>query len=425
MNYFEKYTFINFQNAEKCWKKLKNSFHSKHTQGVEFFSIFQNLLRLADFPVVRGLFKFSFVSKLCLVFRVFLSPQVRFPESGEPVMDASHEVSVSQAEVVCVAPRKKPRAPRAPSHIWTNEETGVFLSLMQGNETTIGYFNRMKLHKMPRTKANEEIASLMKDKGYDVNYDNKWKALLHAYRLVEDHNSQSGNGVLKDGPWHDEMAVIMGDKASTRPKSLVGSGLPPQPRGISPVSTISSAGAADVDVDSDDSDSTMSQSSFSTPTTPTTTKPGPSSSSRDRSAGEKSTPRPQKRTRVEMVDEDGEASHFERRLGLLGGEVDDAGTCACGEGTSSVNAGASKGHSQVSVQASKAKKNSKRVRASRARSSQILDWANKYSQEQKAIEEKKLALAEQHHADRMRQQQIKSRLLERLVSVLEKRAEDT
>ena len=74
----------------------------------------------------------------------------------------------------------------------------------------------------------EEIASLMKEKGYDVtavNCDNKWKALLHAYRLVEDHNSQSGNGVLKDGPWHDEMAVIMGDKASTRPKSLVGSGL--------------------------------------------------------------------------------------------------------------------------------------------------------------------------------------------------------
>ena len=226
----------------------------------------------------------------------------------------------------------------------------------------------------------EEIASLMKEKGYDVtavNCDNKWKALLHAYRLVEDHNSQSGNGVLKDGPWHDEMAVIMGDKASTRPKSLVGSGLPPPPRGNSPVSPTSSAGAADVDVDSDDSDSTTSRSSFSTPTTPTTPKPGPSkatSSSRDRSAGEKSTPRPQKRTRVKMVDDDGEASDFERGLGLLGGEVDDAGTRACGGGTSSVNAGTSKGHSQVSVQASKAKKNSKRARASRARSSEVLHW---------------------------------------------------
>ena len=135
-------------------------------------------------------------------------------------------------------------------------------------------------------------------------------------------------------------------------------------------------------------------------------------------------PHPQKRTRVEMVDNDGEASDFERGLGLLGGEVDDVGARACGEATSSFNTAASKGHSQVSVQALKAKKNSKRVRASRARSSEILDWANKYSQEQKAIEEKKLALAEQHHADRMRQQQIKSGLLETLVSVLEKRAED-
>ena len=91
---------------------------------------------------------------------------------------------------------------------------------------------------------------------------------------------------------------------------------------------------------------------------------------------------------MKMVDDDGEASDFERGLGLLGGEVDDAGTRACGGGTSSVNAGTSKGHSQVSVQVSKAKKNSKRARASRARSSEVLHWANKYSQEQKAMEEK-------------------------------------
>ena len=51
-------------------------------------------------------------------------------------------LSPADVEVVCVAPKKKPRAP---SHIWTDEETGVFLSPMPGNETTIGYFNRMKL----------------------------------------------------------------------------------------------------------------------------------------------------------------------------------------------------------------------------------------------------------------------------------------
>ena len=29
----------------------------------------------------------------------------------------------------------------APGYIWMDEETGVFLSLMQGDKTTIGYFN--------------------------------------------------------------------------------------------------------------------------------------------------------------------------------------------------------------------------------------------------------------------------------------------
>ena len=59
----------------------------------------------------------------------------------------------------------------APGYIWMDEETGVFLSLMQGDKTTIGYFNWMKLKnkknkkkKMPRAKAidHEEIAGLMK-----------------------------------------------------------------------------------------------------------------------------------------------------------------------------------------------------------------------------------------------------------------------
>ena len=74
-------------------------------------------------------------------------------------------LSPADAEVVCVAPKKKPRAP---SHIWPDEETDVFLSLMQGDEMTIGYFNRMKLKKMPRTKATEEIAGLMRAKGFSV-----------------------------------------------------------------------------------------------------------------------------------------------------------------------------------------------------------------------------------------------------------------
>ena len=85
-------------------------------------------------------------------------------------MDVEPTVCLSPADVdiICVAPKKKVSAP---SHIWTDKETGVFLSLMQGDETTIGYFNRMKQKrfsqkKMPRTKAMEEIVGLMRAKGY-------------------------------------------------------------------------------------------------------------------------------------------------------------------------------------------------------------------------------------------------------------------
>ena len=44
-------------------------------------------------------------------------------------------LSPADVDVVCVARKKTLRAPRAPSHIWTDEETIVFLSLMQGDET--------------------------------------------------------------------------------------------------------------------------------------------------------------------------------------------------------------------------------------------------------------------------------------------------
>ena len=59
-------------------------------------------------------------------------------------MDVEPTVCLSPADVdvVCVPTKKKARAL---SHIWTDEDAGVFLSLMQGDETTIGYFNRMKL----------------------------------------------------------------------------------------------------------------------------------------------------------------------------------------------------------------------------------------------------------------------------------------
>ena len=60
----------------------------------------------------------------------------------EPTVSLSLSLSLSlscRRRRVCVAPREKARAP---SHIWTDEEMGVFLSLVQGDETTTGDFNR-------------------------------------------------------------------------------------------------------------------------------------------------------------------------------------------------------------------------------------------------------------------------------------------
>ena len=49
-------------------------------------------------------------------------------------MDVEPTVCLSTADVdvVCVAPKKKARL--APGYIWMDEETGVFLSLMQGDD---------------------------------------------------------------------------------------------------------------------------------------------------------------------------------------------------------------------------------------------------------------------------------------------------
>ena len=44
----------------------------------------------------------------------------------------------------------------APGYIWMDEETGVFLSLMQGDKTTIGYINWMKLKNKKIKKKDAE-----------------------------------------------------------------------------------------------------------------------------------------------------------------------------------------------------------------------------------------------------------------------------
>ena len=47
-----------------------------------------------------------------------------------------------------------------------------------------------------------------------------------SFRQVEDHNGQTGNDRMPEGLFHREIADIIGERASTRPRSVVGSGIP-------------------------------------------------------------------------------------------------------------------------------------------------------------------------------------------------------
>lgn len=124
---------------------------------------------------------------------------------------------------------KAKRKARAPAHVWTDEETRVFLSLMKGDGDQPGFFSRIKNKRLERSRAMNEVAAQLRKKGVNVTgqqVDNKWKSLLARFRSVEDHNGQSGNGTMQPSPFHEEMSDIMGERASTRPVSCAGTGVP-------------------------------------------------------------------------------------------------------------------------------------------------------------------------------------------------------
>ena len=113
--------------------------------------------------------------------------------------------------------------------IWTDAETRRFLELMGCDRSEESYFAKMKSKHLSRARVMKDIAARLNQEGISVTssqVDNKWKSLLNSYRAVEDYNSKSGNDVKKDAPFHDEIGSIIGDRASTRPKSLAGSSLP-------------------------------------------------------------------------------------------------------------------------------------------------------------------------------------------------------
>ena len=115
------------------------------------------------------------------------------------------------------------------NHQWSNEETNFFLSLMKEKDGELGFFDRIKRKKVSRVKAISEIVDEMVRHGFEMTgttVENNWKSLLSSFRQVEEHNGQTGNDRMPEGLFHRETADIIGERTSTRPRGVVGSGIP-------------------------------------------------------------------------------------------------------------------------------------------------------------------------------------------------------
>ena len=84
---------------------------------------------------------------------------------------------------------------RAAGKIWRDDETRKLLELMKGGEEGLGFYGRMKVKKLERNRAMSAIAANLSADNIAVTsqqVNNNWKSLLARYRVVEDHNRQSG-----------------------------------------------------------------------------------------------------------------------------------------------------------------------------------------------------------------------------------------
>ena len=130
--------FKMLKNAGKSWKIL---FTLIIPRALNFSAFSRDLpvqVRSTGFFVVRGLFKFFLVNKQ-LVFRDLVLLSVCWTRvSHRGCWADGFSLSCWHRRRLCCSKREC-ESPES----YLDKETGVFLSLMQGDETTIGYFHRM------------------------------------------------------------------------------------------------------------------------------------------------------------------------------------------------------------------------------------------------------------------------------------------
>ena len=311
-------------------------------------------------------------------------------------------------------PGSKKRAPRASPHVWTKEETRAFLNLLHGTDKEQGYYQSIVSKKMQRTKAMEAISTnLSTNFGFSITAaqaDNKWKALLKDFRQVEDANNRSGAAPMEPpgGSFglevHQMMEEIVGEKASSRPALLVGSGLPqasPRSAAARPVSVrkaevslagLSLAKNSEAAWRAESPSMAMSgQERFKPP--PWSKASSTSTPSRSASASSVSTP---------VSDDELE---LERDFGLLPNK--DAT-----EGATSTQVESMKRRSPPFSQPESKRK---RRRPAKSASNEMLSWAGEYGQQQQKIQENFQEQLKEQHQEKMKAMQDLVNILARAV----------
>lgn len=266
----------------------------------------------------------------------------------------------------------------------------MFLGLMKGNDEEPGFFARIKSKKLERARAMDEVAALLKRKGISVSgqqVDNKWKSLLARYRAVEDHNGQTGNNVMANAPFHEEIAEIMGERASTRPVCCAGTGVPVVPsKSETSMIDSSTSGASTPSSRASSSTSAGESSNFSNSEvdSPWPPKTGATSVFGSRRRG-----RP---PAMEASDDENDDD-----FGLLPGEKEWEEKQLVPEMPDACRTAGQR-----------------KKRKSTSRSSEVIAWATKYQQQQEIAERDRLKMAQEHHEQKLD-------LLSRLVNAVEKR----
>ena len=274
--------------------------------------------------------------------------------------------------------------------------------------------NPLYQKKMQRTKAMEAISTnLSTNFGFSITAaqaDNKWKALLKDFRQVEDANNRSGAAPMEPPgesfglEVHQMMEEIVGEKASSRPALLVGSGLPqasPRSAAARPVSVrkaevslagLSLAKNSEAAWRAESPSMAMSgQERFKPP--PWSKASSTSTPSRSASASSVSTP---------VSDDELE---LERDFGLLPNK--DAT-----EGATSTQVESMKRRSPPFSQPESKRKRRRPVKSA---SNEMLSWAGEYGQQQQKIQENFQEQLKEQHQEKMKAMQDLVNILARAV----------